>query len=437
MYEVFQPLNFYAAAGLVVFGFLLDLKLKVIRLRGSPLLALLLALYVWSLITLIIKAPEQFNLVAILLTTGLIAYLAVSEGPQGLRGFGVAAGVLLLFSVALASFGVQQGLSPMVCYTRAGEGRQFDSTSEIPDGRSCDNVAECMQGGIPNKEYRCEHPGLLDTHSIGGRVRYRGILEDPNELSWAINMSIPLAFALYERRRTLRRLLLAIVTTVLGAACMIMTQSRSGQLGILAALGVYFIRRMRWKGVLVGAVAAIPLLLLGGRSGEGADSSSEERLNAWNEALSMWRESPVIGVGTGQFVEHYYLTAHNSFLLALAELGPLGLFLWCAILYYSIKVTVQAQTQLANRPEAGAARAWAMALLASMVGMVVSAGFLSLTFHTVLWINLGLVGALYNAIRMHEPTFRVRFGWRDAGIVAGIEVAIVVAISGYLRIKGI
>jgi O-antigen ligase len=278
---------------------------------------------------------------------------------------------------------------------------------------------------------------MLDTHSIGGRVRYRGILEDPNELSWAINMAMPFAFALYERRRTLRRLLIAILAVVLGAACVIMTQSRSGQIGILATLGVYFIRRFRWRGALLGAVAAIPLLILGGRSGEGAESSSEERLNCWNEALSMWRDNPIMGVGKGQFTEHYYLTAHNSFLLSLAELGPLGLFLWSAAVYYAIKVTVQAQIQLAGRPEAATARSWSMALLASLVALVASAVFLTLTFHAILWINLGLAGALYAAIRSHEPSFRVGFGWKDVGAVAAFDVAFVSAISIYLRVHGI
>jgi len=268
-------------------------------------------------------------------------------------------------------------------------------------------------------------------------VRYRGILEDPNELSWAINMAMPLAFALYERRRTWRRLLIAIGALGLGATCVIMTQSRSGQLGILATLGVYFIRRFRWKGVLVGGLAAIPLLLLGGRSGEGAESSSEERLNCWNEALSMWHDSPLIGVGKGQFTEHYYLTAQNSFLLALAELGPIGLFLWSAAVYFGIKMALQAQSQLAGRPEAATARSWATALLATLAGLAVSAVFLSLTFHAVLWINLGLVGALYTAIRVHEPSFRVRFGMKDVAAVAAFDIAFVTAVSLYLRSRGI
>jgi O-antigen ligase len=64
----------------------------------------------------------------------------------------------------------------------------------------------------------------------------------------------------------------------------------------------------------------------------------------------MWREKPVMGVGGGQFTEHYYLTAHNSLLLALAELGPIGLLLWSAAIYYTIKVTLQAQRHYAGRP---------------------------------------------------------------------------------------
>lgn len=437
VYEAFAPLTIYASLGLIAFGFILDLRTRAIRLRGSPLLALMFGLFLWSAITVVVKAPETLNEQLVALTTCLVAFVAVSEGVQSIRGFGIAAGVLVLFSLALAALGVQQGLAPTTCYNRAPAVHGADGSMEISDGRSCDNVRECMEGGLPNVEYMCEHTGMLQTHSIGGRVRYRGILEDPNELSWAINMAMPLAFAFYERRRTTRRLLIAIAAVGLGGACVIMTQSRSGQLGIMATLGVYFIRRFRWKGVLIGAVAALPLLLLGGRSGEDAESSSEERLNCWNEALSMWRDNPMMGVGKGQFLEHYYLTAHNSFLLSVAELGPIGLFVFTAAIYYAIKTMLQAQVKLANRPEAATVRSWTMALLASLAGLLMSAVFLSLTFHVILWINLGLVGAMYGAIRLHDPNFRVRFGWRDVGYCAGFDVALVVAISLYLRIKGI
>ena len=55
-----------------------------------------------------------------------------------------------------------------------------------------------MRAGIPGVEYMCEHPGFLGTHSIAGRVRYRGLLKDPNELAWAVGLGVPFAFALYE-----------------------------------------------------------------------------------------------------------------------------------------------------------------------------------------------------------------------------------------------
>jgi hypothetical protein len=436
VYELFQPFTIYAAIALLVLGLLLDVGTGTIRFRGSPLLALLGAFVVWCVVTVAIKAPDRVSEQIIPLVTAMVGFVAVSEGIQSLRGLGVIAGVLVLFSIALASLGVHQGLQPTMCYQRqAANDLMYDASKEIPDGRSCTEPWDCVRGGIPDAEYNCEHAGLLDTHSIGGRVRYRGILEDPNELSWALSMALPLAFALYERRRTSRRLFVMIATVVLCVICVIFTQSRSGQLGMLATFGVYFVRRFGLRGALAGALVAIPLVILGGRTGEGAESSSEERLGCWSEALSMWRENPLLGVGYGQFGEHYYLTAHNSFLLTLAELGPLGLLLFSGALYYTIKITIRAQIELAGRPDAAAARTWATAMLASQAGLFVSVMFLTLTYHTILWIQVGLVGSLYAAIRVHEPNFRVRMGWKDFAFVAALDAAFIIAVMLVLRFK--
>jgi O-antigen ligase len=290
-----------------------------------------------------------------------------------------------------------------------------------------------MRGG----EYLCEHPGLFETHSIVQRVRFRGLLEDPNELCLALSMGAPLALGLYERRRSLRRLLLAIVTFGLVIPCIVMTRSRSGQLSILAALGVYFLRRFGRRGIFLALVLAVPILLLGGRSGAEADSSSDERLECWSEALSMWREYPLLGVGYGQFTDHHYLTAHNSFLLALAELGPAGLLLWTGSLYAAFKTMLRIHFDFMGRPDAAAALDWTYALTASLVGLTVSSVFLSVTYHGVLWIFLGLAAALYAAVRAHAPGWRVRYGLRDVAVVFGIDIAFIGAIWLYLRVKGV
>jgi O-antigen ligase len=181
----------------------------------------------------------------------------------------------------------------------------------------------------------------------------------------------------------------------------------------------------------------VPLLLLGGRSDANAQSSTDERLNCWSEAMGMWRENPIMGVGSGQFLEHHFQTAHNSFLLALAEVGPIGLLLWTSAIYFAIKVTVRVQTDLRGNEEAAVARSWATALMASMVGLVMSAIFLSLTYHPILWIFLGMIGALYAVVRKHQPDFQVTFRLPDLMLVGALDVGFISFIAVYLRLKGV
>lgn len=436
IFEIFQPLTINAAFGLVGFTYLLDVRNGAERPRGSPLLLLGTAFVLWCLLTMAVRAPDRIGEELPKFLTGFLVMVFVSEGLQSLRGVAAAGTVLAVFTVALALLGVNQGVSPTMCYLRSDSPVGEDVSAGF-DGRACTTRTQCYETGLAGGEYGCEHPGWLGTASVGGRVRYRGILEDPNELAWALSMGIPFAFALYESKRSRWRLVFLVAGVSLTAACVIMTQSRSGQLSLMANLGVYFVRRYRGRGVLVAMLAAVPLMLLGGRSGADAESSSEERLGCWSEALSMTREYPILGVGSGQFTEHHFQTAHNSFLLMLAELGPIGFLLWTSAVYFAVKITIQLQVQLRGRDDAATARIWAMALLASMVGMLVSAVFLSLSYHPILWLYLGMAGALYAAVRRHDPDVRVRFGLRDLGAVAAFDAVFVAAVAFYLRLKGI
>jgi O-antigen ligase len=422
---------------LASFTLLIDHRVGAVRMRSSPLLVLLLSFATWGILSVVIKAPD--TLYAQLSTFGIvtIAFVILSEGLQNLRAFTAFATVFLCFSLAMAALGLTQGLAPKVCYVMGTAVTPRQGVfRDLRDGRPCETVVECRNGGVAGADYLCEHPGALETHSIQGRVRYRGILEDPNEMSWALNMGMPFAFAIYERKKSALRLLAVVAMVALGGICVVMTASRSGQFGLLATLGVYFLRRFRWGGAVLIGVLSIPLLLLGGRSGAEAEASTDDRMEAWSQALTMWRENPLTGVGAGQFTSHHYLTAHNSFMLSLAELGPLGFFLWTATIYFAFKITVRAQVHLAGDPAGAVARSWATALFASMVGTVISATLLSLTYHPILWIFIGLIGALYGAIRAHDPEFRVFFGWRDFAAVSIGDIGIVAATALYLRMKG-
>jgi hypothetical protein len=432
IFETLKPLNFNLIAVLLGWGYVMDARLGFVRPRVTALFWLGTSFLVWALITHAIKASPSIGVAIPTLGASILIFVIISLGLPNFRAIEVTAAVLLAITLVIASIGVEQALSPLMCIRYSPFTR-----STVSDGRPCTDPTEpdeCRRGGSPDVRYLCEHPGAANTFSIQGRVRYRGILQDPNELAWAVCMGAPLAFALYGRKRSLFRLLLVIAMLSLGAVCVIKTQSRSGQLTFAAMLGVYFIARYKWKGVVVGLFAGLPVMLLGGRSGDSAAESTEERLECWRQGFKMWQSDPFIGVGHAQFVEHHYLTAHSSLVLTLAELGPLGLFLFTGIVYYAFKIALRAQIRYGDSEQAAVAKTWSTAILASLAGTVVSALFLSIPYHPILWVDMGLVGALYAAIRTHDPDFHVPFGWRDAGLVFVGDILIVVGLKTYLAI---
>src|SRR5690606_27016217 len=118
------------------------------------------------------------------------------------------------------------------------------------------------------------------------------------------------------------------------------TGSRSGQLGFLGVLGAFLFWRYRWKIAVVLVPLAIPVLILVASGGSGradADASSTERYEAWLAGMEMFRGSPIFGVGFGQYTEYHFLTAHNTVILVLAELGIIGTFIFTMLVWISIK----------------------------------------------------------------------------------------------------
>jgi O-antigen ligase len=432
VFEILRPVTVPSVVLVVVLGYVLDVRAGITRPRPTLLLGLQLAFFSWALLTVAVKAPGQMKEHMIyFLAASMVMSLATSQGLQTLRGFWAVANILLVITLFLASVGIHQGLSQKVCIDSIEETLPAGTEFERPP---CKTRMDCVETGILGHDYLCEHVGLFRTTSVGGRVRYRGIFQDPNELAWALNMILPFAFAWFERRRSLGRLTGVILMTAACITCNVMTRSRSGQLALLATLGVYFVRRLGRRGLVIGGVLALPVAILGGRSDE---ASTLERLECWAEALGLWRENPFMGIGARQFGEYHYLTAHNSFVLSLAELGPVGLMIWTAVLYLALKITIQVQRDFAGRPEAQAARGAAFALMAGLVGLVTSAMFLSITYHAAFWIQIGLAGAVQGAVQRHDPTWRVRWRWIDTALVAGIDVFLLSAIAFYLRWKGV
>jgi hypothetical protein len=396
---------------LTIFGVFLDFKLRLSRPQSTPLLPWSLAFMLWGIMTIVVKVPSASALTVIVgFLIPWVLFATIAHGVQTFRALATVGVVVLGLSLFVAFVGIDQQHAPTGCYQITA------ANTLIYDGRPCVTAGDCrIDSPEPGAEYACEHVGMLGTQSQKGRVRYKGILEDPNYLALVIAVGLPFAFALLERKKSTARLGLLVVSGVMIGLCTIYTQSRGGQLVFLSVLGTYFVQRMGWKGVLLGVVAAVPVLAMGGRSGDEAEGSSAERLECWLVATELFRESPLIGVGIDMFVEYHFLTAHNSYLLAAAETGIVGFFLWSIMLLLSVKIPIMVllRARLGTVPRPGGAvapvaKTYALAMLAAMIGMTVGIFFLSFTYHATLWIFFGLSGALYSCVKTHDPTFTVR-----------------------------
>lgn len=437
--EFLEPLQglplLYLMLGATVLGLVLDLRLKLARFDPPPNWPFVVAFVVWCLVTRVVVSGTD-NLVgaAVDLIIPVILFFAIATGVQSFRSFNVVAASVLAASMFVAGVCFHQGLAPLGCAVQAGE----ELETLRPDGRPCERAEDCYLGDAePGASYQCERMGLFGTVSVGrGRVRYRGVLKDPNEVALTLGASLPILFARAEYRSTVFRWLAIVIGVPVVATVIVYSQSRGGILVFLTVIGAYFVRKYGVKGLVAGAIAGAPLLLLGGRSGDEAKASANERSGILLDGVNMVIGNPVFGVGYGRFGDHAVLTAHNSYMLAIAENGVLGLYLFLGILYISFKICLGGVRRYAHVGEAHIARSFTMMGLASLAGVCVGAFFLSFTYHQVLWIYLGLVASLYVVVRRHDPTFRVGLSLKEHAALGVACVAFIVILRTYLRAKG-
>jgi putative inorganic carbon (hco3(-)) transporter len=165
------------------------------------------------------------------------------------------------------------------------------------------------------------------------RLRGAGFLNDPNDFAQMLLIALPLIFVAWRQGRVLANSLFVLVPAALLLWATYLTHSR----GALIGLGVLGLMAARKKlgtvaSVVLTSVLAMGLLALDFTGGRGISASEgADRMGAWATGLELFKHSPVFGVGFGNFTNFSEITAHNSFILPLAELGFVGSAIWVAL----------------------------------------------------------------------------------------------------------
>ncbi|MEM1242268.1 MAG: IctB family putative bicarbonate transporter [Cyanobacteria bacterium P01_H01_bin.26] len=202
------------------------------------------------------------------------------------------------------------------------------------------------------------------TSNLSGATRVYSYLRNPNLLAAYLMPAVALSVsAVFVWPRWLPKVL-AVVAFFLNVACLVLSYSRGGWIGLLglffmlAVLLVYWWSELfppfwrRWAlpallGLMAGLVVFAVLFvgpvrervmtMFAGRE----DSSNNFRINVWEGVLDMIRARPITGIGPGneafnkiypfyQRPNYTALSAYSVFLETLVEAGVIGFtaFLW-------------------------------------------------------------------------------------------------------------
>lgn len=245
-------------------------------------------------------------------------------------------------------------------------------------------------------------------------------LDEPNYLASVLVVSIPLALILCLRGTSTPQRVWGWIAFSILMLNTYLTNSRGGMLALALGMAVFLVHHVGWtKGILLAAMALVVMVVFGPDRFSPkvhGDDSAIGRLMAWQAGLRMFEESPILGVGYDQFIERHPLTAHNSFMLALAESGFLGSMAWLGLNYWAVLTLSRVRRAQRLDPSPGFVLEYGAPLQAGLLAALTAGLFLSHTYNLFPLIAVGLASALGGLAPPVEP--RPRNSYHLALVVA-------------------
>ncbi len=269
------------------------------------------------------------------------------------------------------------------------------------------------------------------TSSAAKVTRVYSYLGNPNLLAGYLLPAVILSIGAIFVWSGLLPKLLAVTMTVVNSLCLVLTWSRGGWIGFLAAGFVLLLLLVYWwspklpgvwrKWALPGVLGATATLMVvavlfvepvrdraasifAGRS----DSSNNFRINVWQGVIDMIRDRPILGIGPGNSAfnkiyplymrpKYSALSAYSVILETAVETGIVGLMAFIWLLVVTLNQGLVQLTRL--RDQANVQGYWLMAAIPIMVGMMAH-GFVDTVWYrpqinTLWWLVMALIASYY------------------------------------------
>ena len=240
---------------------------------------------------------------------------------------------------------------------------------------------------------------VLNENGVYRAIVLVGDFDDPNDLSAALVIAVPIALLLALKSRHVLARMWGVVAAGILTLAIYLCDSRGGILALGMALAVFLIYHLGWKkGILLGLIVVGVVFACGPQrfneqSLEG-DDSSMGRIEAWRAGLQMFQSAPLTGIGYTEFVENHPIPAHDSFIHGLAEGGLPTALCWVGMNYWAVLTLVRVRRQ---KHEDGVDTVWkgyGAAVQAGLLASLTAGFFLSHTYRPIPLIPVGFAAAL-------------------------------------------
>jgi O-antigen ligase len=249
-----------------------------------------------------------------------------------------------------------------------------------------------IRGWITGTSVLVEHGRLRAIVAVGD-------FDDPNDLSAALVIAVPVALLLLLRAKSFWARSWGGISLAILLGAIYLCNSRGGMLALGVAMGIFLVYQLGWtRGCLLGAAALALMVAFGpdrfDTSSLAGDDSALGRIQAWEAGLRMFTHNPLFGVGYEQFEERHPIPAHNSFVHGLGEGGLVTALAWVGLNYWAVLQLVRLRRQRNDEGGSNGSRAYAAALQAGLLASLAAGMFLSHTYRPIPMIPVALASAL-------------------------------------------